>query len=199
MKIAVIADTHGVFRELFNRYKDELAQVNIVFLLGDFYKSEIQIMNEFFKVPMIGIHGNHDDIDVFEGSKVIDVHSVLVELNNDILVTGFQGSSKYKPSQYYGYTQDEAKQAIKSLSKADILISHDGPMGYCGDKNEPAHCGLQAITDYILQYQPKIVFFGHHHKNRQFNIGPTACFNVYEIGIFDIENNAVVNYKNYNL
>ena len=199
MKVAVIADTHGSFRELFNRYKDELAQVDIVFILGDCYKTEIQMMNEFFKVPMIGIHGNHDDIDVFKDSKVIDIHSVLVELDNDILVTGFQGSAKYKPSQYYGYTQNEAKQAIKSLSKADILISHDGPFGYCGNKKELAHCGLKAITDYIRKYQPKIVFFGHHHKNNHFNIGSTVCFNVYEICIFDIENNVVVNYKNYNL
>lgn len=200
MKIAIIADTHGIFKELFDKYQNELAQVNIVFLLGDYYKSEIQIMNNFFKVPMIGIHGNHDNMDVFDDSNVIDMHLQLAELNNGITITGFQGSSKYKQTQYYGYTQEEAQSVIKELPKADILISHDGPMGYCGNIDDMTHCGLQAITDYIVKYQPKLVFFGHHHKNKQFIINQTTCFNIYEIGIFEIDNNInVINYYNYNL
>ena len=55
------------------------------------------------------------------------------------------------------------------------------------------------MTDYITRAKPKLVFFGHHHKNTNFKIGNTDCYNVYELGIFNIEDGKVVSYQNYNL
>lgn len=114
-------------------------------------------------------------------------------------MVGFEGSSRYKPSQIYGYTQDESVKRCSELPICDILLSHDGPRGYYGNIHEDAHCGLQGITDYITRAKPKLVFFGHHHKNTNFKIGNTDCYNVYELGIFDIEDGKVISYQNYNL
>lgn len=198
MKIAIITDTHGIARPLLEQYQDKLVNIDIVFLLGDYYSAEIQLINSIFQVLLLGIHGNHDDINVFNNSNVINIHNTQVKLSNNITISGFQGSSKYKPTQYYGYTQKEAQQEIKDLPKSDIFISHDGPMGYCGDIRDNVHCGLKAITDYIKKNQPKLVFFGHHHKNMHFQIGNTDCYCVYELGIFDIDNQLnVTSYETY--
>lgn len=198
MRIAIIADTHGAFLPLFNQHKGEIATADLICILGDMYKNEVQLVADFISVPIVAIHGNHDNMDTYNNKNVYMIHKIKVELNDELTMTGFEGSSKYKITQLYGYTQEESIKECNTLPICDILISHDGHFGYCGDKRDNAHCGLKGITNYIKKAKPKLVFFGHHHKNRNFKIGHTDCYNVYELGIFDIENGKVVNYQNYN-
>lgn len=199
MKVAIVADTHGGFKPLFDRYKDKIAEANLVCILGDMYRGEVQLIVDFVNVPIVAIHGNHDDENTYKDLGIYMLHETVAELSNGLSIVGFEGSSRYKPSQIYGYTQDESVKKCSELPICDILISHDGPRGYCGNILEDAHCGLQGITDYIIRAKPKLVFFGHHHKNTNFKIGNTDCYNVYELGIFDIENGKVISYQNYNL
>ena len=199
MKLVVIADTHGAFRPLFEQHKDKIAEANLVCILGDMYRLEVQLLYDFVKVPIIAIHGNHDVEDTYSGMDIYMLHQSSVMLSNGLVVAGFEGSSKYKPSQIYGVTQDESIEECIKIPICDILVCHDGPLGYCGDIHDVAHCGLKGITDYINRVQPKILFYGHHHKNRNYKIGNTDCYNVYELGMFDIEDGKVVNYTSYNL
>lgn len=199
MKLAVIADTHGALRPLFEQHKDKIAEANLVCILGDMYRSEVQLLYDFVKVPIIAIHGNHDVEDTYSEMDIYMLHQSSVMLSNGLVVAGFEGSSKYKPSQIYGFTQGESIEECIKIPICDILVCHDGPLGYCGDIHDVAHCGLKGITDYINRVQPKILFYGHHHKNRNYKIGNTDCYNVYELGMFDIEDGKVVNYTSYNL
>ena len=199
MKLAIVADTHGAFRPLFEQHKDKIAEANLVCILGDMYRPEVQLLSDFVKVPIVAIHGNHDVEDTYSGMNIYMLHQTAAELSNGLTLAGFEGSSKYKPSQVYGFTQEESLVECNKIPICDILLCHDGPLGYCGEVNDIAHCGLQGITDYINRVKPKILFYGHHHKNRNYKIGDTDCYNVYELGIFDIEDGKVVNYTNYNL
>ena len=197
MKIVVIADTHGVLNELIRRYKNQMSNADIVFVLGDITNSEAHVISSMYNVPILGVHGNHDTNDTFYDSDIIDVDSTLYTFNN-LTITGFQGSSRYKPSQIFGYDQNESLDHSTKLECANILISHDGPYGYCGDTQDDVHCGLKGINAYIKRVNPYVVFFGHHHKNNYFKINDTHCFCVYEIGIFNIDGDSI-SYTNLNL
>lgn len=200
MKVAVIADTHGIAKAVIDKYKDKLTNINLVFILGDLYKAELLFVDDYFKdIPIIGVYGNHDDVNSFIGTRIYNANLIPIRLNTGTAITGLQGSSRYKPTQYYGYNQRESIEVASKLPKADILISHDGPFGYCGDENDDAHCGLRGINKYIEKNKPSILFYGHHHKNKHYTIDNTDCHCVYELGIFEIENNKVLSYENLNL
>lgn len=195
MKIVVIADTHGLAQIILDNHKDLLINIDLVILLGDMYNFEIDIIvNTFKNIPIIGIHGNHDDINLFDNTNIIDIHKSKY-IQNHISFCGFQGSSKYKSSQIYGYTQEESIKEIFNMPVCDILICHDGPFGYFN--NTQSHCGLKGIYKYIKKYKPKTLFFGHHHKNRYFKISHTDCYNIYGLGIFNIEKGKVIDWLCY--
>lgn len=186
MKIVVIADTHGTLQidkieNIFN--------VDIVILLGDIYRNELRIIEYVFKnTPIIGIYGNHDTENLYDETSIIDIHKNIYSIDNS-LIQGFRGSVKYKPNQLFGYTQKESIQEFKHLAKCDILCCHDGPYKY---GINDAHIGLKGITKYVKRNRPKILLFGHHHKNNHFKLYHTDCYNVYGVSIFTIENNKVI-------
>ena len=194
IKILVFADLHGGLNALLDKYT--LETPDLIFILGDLCDAEAKKIDAMFKdIPKLGIHGNHDTETVFEQTQITDIFGIFAE-SDEFSVTAMQGSSRYKPSQYYGYTQDESIEACKKLRKASIFLSHDGPY----DKNkDDAHCGLQGIDWYIKNNQPDIFMYGHHHKNQHYQIGNTDCYCVYEIALFTIENNKVIDVKNFNL
>lgn len=193
MKILVIADTHGALNNILNNCKEEL-NVDLVILLGDIYRNELLIIDELFKeIPIIGIYGNHDIENLYERTHIKNIHKQLYYTNN-ISIIGFQGSIKYKPNQLFGYTQEESIQEFKDLINCDILCCHDGPYKY-GDND--AHIGLKGITKYIKKHKPKILLFGHHHKNNYFKLKHTECYNIYGISIFNMDKTKILNWTCY--
>ena len=53
------------------------------------------------------------------------------------------------------------------------------------------------VAPAIKKYKPKTLFFGHHHKNRYFKISHTDCYNIYGLGIFNIEKGKVIDWLCY--
>lgn len=198
MKITIIADTHGTYNRLSEEYKKYTEGSELLCLLGNHTISDINgIINDFKNIPIIGVNGNHDALETFANPIINNIDNKIYKYKN-ITFTGFSGSSKYKDTQIYSYTQEEATIKCNNLKKSNILISHDGPFGYCGNINDNTHCGLQGILDYIEKNQPKLVFFGHHHFNKNFKIGKTRCFCVYGIGVFEINYfKKISNFTNY--
>ena len=193
MKVIYITDTHGICQKLIENNKELLTGLDLVFLGGDIYTGEIQYINHLFTVPIVAVHGNHDGVWDYKNTNIFDIHGALVECENGTTITGFQGSSKYKPIQLFGFTQEESIQGSKKLPKADILMSHDGPFGYCGNVNDEAHCGLQGVYDYIEEKKPKTCLFGHHHVNKHFIINDTDCYCVYGLAIIDFNEDGTIN------
>ena len=54
MKVAIVADTHGGFKPLVDLYKDKIAEVNLVCILGDMYRSEVQLLVDFGTLSTVG-------------------------------------------------------------------------------------------------------------------------------------------------
>lgn len=194
LRAVVIADTHGRFSQLIEKQRDNLRVIDMVLLLGDIYENELAQITDIFKVPIIGVYGNHDTNDTFDRFHIQNIHKSIYTKERTVFC-GFQGSLKYKDSQEFGYTQEESIKECSDLSTCGILISHDGPFGYYA--NNDVHKGLKGIYKYIKKHKPKTVFFGHQHKNRHFMIGNTDCYNVYGIGIFNIENGRVTDWISY--
>ena len=196
MRVLIFTDTHGIFNEIYEKYKNDLPNYDRIILLGDHSSVDInQIMSEF-TVPILRINGNHDVPSMVIYKDALPLHEHLIGYTPTY--TGWQGSHIYKDTQIYGYTQKESLDLLKTMPKADILFSHDGPYGYCGNKEDFAHCGLKGILKYIKKNKPKTIIYGHHHKFNHYTIKKTECFCVYQIAWFEFdEEGKVLNFKTF--
>ena len=191
MQALVIADTHGILEQIYDLHKEEIPQYDIIVLLGDHSTTDIKFAKMLAgRRASFIIFGNHD---MPCHTTIKNMHGVLYNINPTF--TGWQGSHKYKETQYYGYTQEESLKEYKKIPKADILFAHDGP--YNNNKDD-AHCGLKGITKYIKKNKPKSFIFGHLHKPDQFKLFNTQCYCTYQLSWFkfDIEGN-VIEYKQF--
>lgn len=194
MNFLVITDTHGIFNAVYNRYKDQIGDVDVVVLLGDHSNTDYRQIEAYFEGKLIFyVNGNHDS--PYDSPCGICLHKQVAGPYPRF--AGLSGSHKYKPSQYYGYEQNESVQVAKEIPQADILFAHDGPKGY-GLVEDGAHEGLKGILWYIKHHKPKTVIYGHHHKTNHYFIGDTKCFCVYQLALFNIDNNGkVLNVKTF--
>lgn len=177
-RILIVSDIHFAIDEhelklLQGSYTDRI-------LLGDIPKYMLPaVLN---KNTAIGVLGNHDTPDVFEGYTIQNLHNATVNIGG-ITVAGLEGSSRYKMSPNVMHTQDEIKEAAKALPAADILIAHDSPWHQhdtCVSKE-----GFVGITKYIRKKKPKLMLYGHHHERCAYKLKKTLCICVYRIGIIE--------------
>ena len=191
MRFLVISDTHGIFKSIYEQNKAKLTGIDQVILLGDHsYTDVAQILDIWGLEKCMGVYGNHDTPDTYKNVHCFD-HE-LVE--HGFTYTGLNGSHRYKPTQIFGYSQQESIDAAKSLPKADVLFSHDGT--YNADKDE-AHCGLKGITWYIKANNPKAVIFGHLHKPSHDTVSSmfnkeTEVYCVYQMALVDFNEDGTV-------
>lgn len=191
MKALVIADTHGILNSIYEQIKDQIPEFDMVILLGDHSTTDIRCAQLIANRKVVfRIAGNHD---MPYSTSTHDFHAILCNVNPSF--TGWQGSHKYKESQYYGYTQDQSLNEYRKMPKADILFSHDGPFN---NEKDDAHCGLKGITKYIKKIKPKTFIFGHLHKPNTFKLYDTNCFCVYQFSWFEFDKEGnVLNYKQF--
>ena len=196
MKVLVITDTHGIFYDIYEKYQNEILDSDIVVLLGDHSSADINQIMEIYKGPIYRLNGNHDVPTMVIYKDGLSLHAQLVGEKPSF--TGWQGSHIYKDTQIYEYTQEDSIELVKTMPKADILFSHDGPFGYCGNKEDFAHCGLKGILKYIKKNKPKTLIYGHHHKFNYQKIKKTECYCVYQIAWFEFnEDGKVLNDKTF--
>ncbi|MBU3896887.1 MAG: metallophosphoesterase [Nanoarchaeota archaeon] len=83
--------------------------------------------------------------------------------------------------------QELARQHLKELGKADIVMMHDLPYGIMDKVRNPSatqswqgkHAGSKILLDYIKKTEPKIVLCGHMHENAGMEmLGKTKIINV---------------------
>ena len=199
MKFLVLTDTHGIFRDIWEK-NQPLPEYDIVVVLGDHYRLEMQQLSSYTDKPIYGIFGNHDVFNLYDGLPITNFCGKCINTQPSFI--GWEGCHKYKETQEFSFTQVESLQHAMELECADILFSHDGPYGYCrtkDDMRDNAHCGLQGITHYIKKNKPKVCIFGHHHRVNHFQIKTALfknqycdCYNVYQMAWFDIDKNGNV-------
>ena len=178
-RILVISDIHFPLTE---REMRVLAQdFDECWVLGDVPR-DILFKLENKPYPVLGVLGNHDTHESFEGLSILNVNGVAVE-QNGVTIAGIEGSSKYKNSPYVMLSQYDSEQLAKKTPAADVLLSHDS--GRYEHSEEVHKEGLQGITEYIAKHHPLLHIYGHHHEHREYKRGKTLCICNYRLGIIE--------------
>ena len=88
MRLAIIADTHMPKggRELPGRCLDELAAADLIVHLGDFSAVSVLDWLEGLGPPVVGVHGNVDDVEIrrrLPAERVVELEEVRIALTHD--------------------------------------------------------------------------------------------------------------------
>jgi Icc-related predicted phosphoesterase len=148
--------------------------VDAVVTLGDLSADSIAPLASV-EVPVLGVHGNHDDEGDFAALGVRDLHLSRVELDGWSF-TGFEGCVRYREGVPYQYTQREAARLARHMPRADVLLCHAPPRGVNDDPDDPAHVGFQALRAWVLHHEPAYVLHGHSTpdpRTRVYRLGRT--------------------------
>lgn len=95
--------------------------------LGDISVQDLQIIKhtaDVLGIPVIGVCGNHDEVDALVKVDIDDLHGRSKTIKG-VSFAGIGGSLRYKPSDNMFLTQRESIDIAKKLPKADVLITHD--------------------------------------------------------------------------
>jgi Icc-related predicted phosphoesterase len=161
LRALIIADTHGCLNP------EDIPSdhdTDVCLLIGDLSLQDIAMIKErVVEVPIYGVLGNHDGFGLYDICGIENIHGKVVEVNG-VKIAGIQGSLKYKYSDMPLYTDEESIEIADLIPSADILISHDSPKNFHGDRDF-AHSGLQGISHYCEKYNVPVNIHGHHHEN----------------------------------
>ena len=190
MKILFIADQESeAFWDYFR--KEDFEGVDLIISCGDLKASYLSFLATMVSVPVLYVHGNHDDKYKFDPPEgCICIEDQIYEYNG-IRILGLGGSHRYKPGDNQ-YTNRQMRRRVKKLryklwkSKGfDILVAHSPARGVHDDE-DPCHQGFHVFNELMEQYHPKYFVHGHVHMNygrkfpREDMIGDTKVINAYE-------------------
>ena len=130
-------------------------------LLGDLDRAWIESLSSA-RIPRFGVHGNHDEEGLLEELGIDNLHGRQVQLGR-LTMAGFEGCVRYGRGGVHQYTQKEAKKLAKKLPRADVLISHNPPLGINDDPEDPSHIGFEGLRDWVDKHRPRHILHGHTH------------------------------------
>ena len=141
--ILFIADTHGSLKNATVKWEmlSNAQGVDAIVCLGDIYLNELQKIKEIAderKIPVYGIHGNHEPMSFLEKTGITNIHASGCKVG-DVRIAG-------------------------NLPEADILVSHSP---YKMKSSNVIHSGLKGISWYLKNHNPKWHFYGHLHNRDQ--------------------------------
>lgn len=196
MKLLCCADFHNSVELTGFGAKVKKDAPDVVVTLGDISVQDLQIIKhtaDVLGIPVIGVCGNHDEVDALVKVGIDDLHGRNKTIKG-VSFAGIGGSLRYKPSDNMFLTQRESIDIAKKLPKADVLITHDKPYTgwYVDTKSQYAkdpHTGLVGITKYIRKNRPEFHLYGHLHQRMAEKKHGTTSICIYGIQLIDIGGN----------
>lgn len=205
MKILAIADEESKY--LWDYYeKEKLQDVDLILSCGDLNPEYLSFLVTMTNVPVLYVHGNHDDKyekKPPEGCICIEDQVYVYE---GIRILGLGGSMRYRIGKNQ-YTEKEMRKRLRNRKLRfqlfrhrgfDILLTHS-PAYQLNDGRDLPHQGFQVFNTLIAKYKPKFFIHGHVHMcyGRQYKrydkYENTHIINAYERVIFDFESEDVKN------
>lgn len=197
MEILVIADEESKY--FWDFYEEgKLKNIDLILSAGDLNPDYLSFLTTFANVPVLYVHGNHDDkyeTKPPEGCICIEDQ---IFVYNGVRILGLGGSMRYKPG-INQYTEKQMKKRVQRLwfqlfkhRGFDILLTH-APAYQLNDGRDITHQGFQTFLDLIHKYKPKYFVHGHVHMSygrkykRYDKYEDTHIINAYERCIFDYE------------
>jgi Icc-related predicted phosphoesterase len=197
MRILTIADEESPW--LWDHFqKSKLDGIDLIISCGDLNPHYLSFLASFTPVPILYVHGNHDDRyekTPPEGCICIDDK---IYVHEGIRILGLGGSMRYHTGEFQ-YTEREMRaRAAKMMFPIlrhrgfDILVTH-APAYQLNDGRDLPHQGFQTFIRLIERFKPKYFLHGHvhltygHAQKRYDKYGETHVINAYERFVFDYE------------
>jgi len=175
----------------------KLKEYDLIISCGDLKADYLSFLVTVARCPLLYVHGNHDtgyDRNPPDGCDCIDDKIVVY---NGIRILGLGGCKWYHPGAYQ-YSEEAMRKRIKKLRFAlwrtggvDLVITH-APIAGCGDGDDAAHRGFEALKELLDKYNPKYLAHGHVHlrygqdQTRVRTCGNTTVINASERYVLEI-------------
>ena len=174
MRILAVADEES--KGLWDYFRPEkLNGIDLICCCGDLDANYVTFLATMAHVPVIYVHGNHDegyDRRPPEGAECIEDR---VFTYQGIRFVGLGGSCRYRAGAWQ-FTEAEMKKRIRHLRGRfdriggfDLLVTHAPMHGY-GDFSDPAHRGFTVFHELLDVYRPPLMLHGHIHLSYGANI-----------------------------
>ena len=197
MKILAIADEESPY--LWDYYdKSKREGIDLIISCGDLDPSYLSFLTTLFAVPVLYVHGNHDDKyekNPPEGCICIDNR---IYVHEGIRILGLGGSMRYSSGEYQ-FTEQQMRQRVARLRFSlfrnrgfDILVTH-APAYQLNDGRDLPHQGFEVFRELIEKYRPRFFLHGHVHltygrsHKRYDRYQDTHIINAYERCVFEYE------------
>ena len=195
MKILAIGDEESKYLwDFFD--KSKLEGIDLIISCGDLDPRYLSFLATFSNVPVLYVHGNHDEIyDTVPPEGCICIEDK-VYVHNGVRIMGLGGSMRYRPGSHQ-YTEMEMrmrytkmKLRFQLIGGVDILVTH-APARQLNDGEDLPHQGFQVFRSILDTYHPKYFLHGHvhmqygrkHKRNDMYH--DTQVINVFERYVFE--------------
>jgi len=197
MKILAIADEESGY--LWDHFdKSKLKGIDLIISCGDLDPRYLSFLATFTSVPILYVHGNHDD-------KYKQIHPdgcICIEdkiyVHQGVRILGLGGSMRYCGGDHQ-YTEWEMKTRVRKLwfqllrhRGFDILVTH-APAYQLNDGMDLPHQGFKVFLSLLEKYRPRFFLHGHVHmsygrKHKRYDkYQDTHVINAFERCVFDYE------------
>lgn len=197
MRILAVSDEES--KGLWDYFAPEkLKGIDLIVSCGDLDANYVSFLATMAHVPVIYVHGNHDeayDRKPPGGAVCIDDQ---VFSYHGVRFVGLGGSCRYRPGNWQ-YTETEMRKRIKRLRGRidrmggfDVLVTH-APLRGCGDLSDLPHRGFAAFRDLLDAYAPPLMLHGHVHLSYGANVprehlyGKTRIVNGFERYVVELD------------
>lgn len=178
MKILCFSDSHG-------RFDLPDIEMDALFLLGDIEYYELREIDKQFSCPKFGVLGNHDGMDYYNNTSIVNVQETIVEWNG-LKIAGFGGCPRYNNRPYLQYYDEELHDFMHCLPSVDIFLAHSNPQWIPDNDETNPHRGFPSFTQYIHDKQPSYFLHGHIHDPYTKKINHTNVISVYPHYLLEI-------------
>lgn len=239
MNILAVSDKEDVkLQDFILANPSAVKNIDFILSCGDLSGSYLEFLVDSIKKEFFFVEGNHSALkrdlskDYFD--KIVDkvydsqqhfslgginLHS-RIEIFNDYILVGFEGSMRYNPGSRQ-YSEKEMAKIVRKVAlkirmrqikdflsgrkkKKIIVVSHAPILGV-HDKKDLCHKGFLCFRKFLKNFSPLIWFHGHVHFEGQMTeqiskINNTTVVNVYGFHIINIENEKIKitsNIKNF--
>ena len=193
MKLLCCADFHNAVDLMNFGAMVKKDAPDAIVTLGDISIQDLRVIKntaDALEIPVIGICGNHDEVDALVKVGIEDLHCRSKTIKG-VSFAGIGGSLRYKLSGNMFITQRESIEIAAALPRADVLITHDKAYSgwFVDTKSQYAkdpHAGLVGITQYLLRNKPEYHLYGHLHQRMTEEKHGTTSMCIYGIQLVDI-------------
>ena len=196
MRILAVSDIES--KSLYDFFSPEKVEgVELIIGCGDLREEYLEFLVTMINVPLLYIHGNHDDHFKREPEGCVCIDDKFYEYKG-IRFVGLGGSFRYRDGKYM-YTEGEMKRRIFKLMPKllfhkgfDVLVTHC-PARHLDDFDTITHRGFDCFNRLLEKYKPKLFMHGHIHRNYGARIpqksdhNGTLVINASDYCIFDID------------